>query len=380
MSEDENEMEQYGVSDDSCLAFQAHDQDAFTVAICKDKYIASGGEDDRAFLWDWGLESETPLKIEHKDSVFSVGFNHSGALLATADLSGLVIITNTADGSIKYSLEETGDLEWALWHPKKNFYFAGAKDGTTWLFDLTDDEAAFPDFKTYPSHGAVTTVGCCTPDGSRLLVGYEDGMLKSFDIDNGTSLSKYIGTSVSYIAHHPTLTITFAGTLAGNVYTMNTNAKDGLTVFSTASADENPVRMKPKNDMDEEEEASITESVEAIAVSEKNNFYAVGRNDGSIKVYDVQHSSPRSVIRSPSGLAINNCLCVYRRDKTLLLAGSVDGTVKLMDPRDGAVEKEYGCGGDAVLDMKILRMEPLKFIASCSGGMLRVFDDSVATE
>lgn len=38
--------------DDSLCALQAHEQDCFAIAIVAERWLASGGEDDVAFLWD----------------------------------------------------------------------------------------------------------------------------------------------------------------------------------------------------------------------------------------------------------------------------------------------------------------------------------------
>lgn len=45
-------MEVEDVSDDSVESLQAHDQDCYSIAVSGNKWFASGGEDDTAFLWN----------------------------------------------------------------------------------------------------------------------------------------------------------------------------------------------------------------------------------------------------------------------------------------------------------------------------------------
>ncbi|EYC30461.1 hypothetical protein Y032_0005g2661 [Ancylostoma ceylanicum] len=49
------------VVDDSSCALQAHEQDCFSIAVAAERWLASGGEDDVAYLWDHqvsGIEKE----------------------------------------------------------------------------------------------------------------------------------------------------------------------------------------------------------------------------------------------------------------------------------------------------------------------------------
>ncbi|KAK5970152.1 Angio-associated migratory cell protein [Trichostrongylus colubriformis] len=90
------------VVDDSLYALQAHAQDCFAIAVVAERWLASGGEDDVAFLWDQHVSDSDPvLKIEHDDSVTHVAFNNSQTLLATADMSGKITIVQLSDLSTR---------------------------------------------------------------------------------------------------------------------------------------------------------------------------------------------------------------------------------------------------------------------------------------
>ncbi|RCN49499.1 Transcription initiation factor IIA, gamma subunit, beta-barrel domain protein [Ancylostoma caninum] len=51
-----------------------------------------------------------------------------------------------------------------------------------------------------------------------------------------------------------------------------------------------------------------------------------------------------------------------------LCVGSVDGTVRVFDARDGSLYKELGNGGDEVLDMALLGSNPLRVMTAATGG------------
>ncbi|KHJ98104.1 WD domain, G-beta repeat protein [Oesophagostomum dentatum] len=86
------------VADDSSCALQAHEQDCFSIAVADERWLASGGEDDVAYLWDYQVSDSDPvLKIDHRDSVTEVFFNNCHTLLSTGDMSGYIIITQLSD-------------------------------------------------------------------------------------------------------------------------------------------------------------------------------------------------------------------------------------------------------------------------------------------
>ncbi|KAK6049032.1 WD domain, G-beta repeat protein, partial [Cooperia oncophora] len=154
------------VVDDSSCALQAHAQDCFSIAVVAERWLASGGEDDVAFLWDQQVSDSDPVtKIEHDDSVTHVAFNNSQTLLATADMSGKIIITQLSDLSTRAKLSDCNDMEWTCWHNTSDILFAGDKDGIV-----------------YSGNGSSCTYGQLLPDGKRLLAGYADGAVSQLQL------------------------------------------------------------------------------------------------------------------------------------------------------------------------------------------------------
>ena len=71
--------------------------------------IVSGGEDDKAFVWNI---SDGKILFEcsnHHDSVTNAQFSHDGVYLATADMSGFIQVWKVATKSMVWNFE-VGDL------------------------------------------------------------------------------------------------------------------------------------------------------------------------------------------------------------------------------------------------------------------------------
>lgn len=69
----------------------------------------SGGEDDKAYVWNIS-DGEVAFECaNHQDSVTSALFSHDGCYLATADMGGFIQVWKVATKSVVWSFE-TGDL------------------------------------------------------------------------------------------------------------------------------------------------------------------------------------------------------------------------------------------------------------------------------
>ena len=79
--------------------------------------MASGGEDDRAFVWDRTKSTgddedggQVILKCDgFKDSVVNVAFSHDGTYFAAADMAGNVKVWKLSNGNLIFEFE-TSDI------------------------------------------------------------------------------------------------------------------------------------------------------------------------------------------------------------------------------------------------------------------------------
>ncbi|PAV88858.1 hypothetical protein WR25_01726 [Diploscapter pachys] len=356
------------VVDDARFALQAHAQDCFCLAICNDRFIVTGGEDDTAFLFDTTVsESDPVLKIEHKDSVIAVAFNHNNSLLATADMSGKIVITQLNDLKTRAELEECSDLEWIEWHTTSDILFAGDKDGILWMWLIGPSGVA--QNKVFASAGLPCTAGSVLSDGRRLLAGYSDGLIRLWCLKDQTSTTMKVDSAVTKIERHHLQPISAVGTQSGAVYLFNTSAPEGtlkrLVCFP-------PLDGSSSNKNEEDEDVGCC--VESMQFSEHFPWLVVGRNDGTFTVYEIDNSSPRSIYRSTQMQAIVKVIWSYKGTAPYFTCGSTDGTVRVFDARDGGLVKELGNGGDSVLDMVVLQKEPLQIMTAGENGMIRLFE------
>jgi len=73
------------------------------------KLIVSGGEDDKAYVWNT-VDGKVFMECgNHQDSVTCALFSHDGTFLATGDMGGLIQVWKMATKSLVWSFE-MGDL------------------------------------------------------------------------------------------------------------------------------------------------------------------------------------------------------------------------------------------------------------------------------
>lgn len=166
--------------DESTQVFSGHEKAVLCCGLSGDKrYAVSGGEDDKAFVWrtdDSGVVFEA---IGHKESVVCVGFNSNDTHVATADMNGLIQVW-TMSGEKVFDFE-VDEINWMSWHPMAhNVLMAGTAAGDAWMWKLNPSLTA--DCKTFQSFGKSNCVAKCLSDGKRIAMGYEDGVIRIWDL------------------------------------------------------------------------------------------------------------------------------------------------------------------------------------------------------
>lgn len=83
------------------MAVPRHDplvvESVFCGALNKDaKYAVTGGEDDKAYVWDAKTGDVLLECKDHKDSVIFADFSHDDEYLATGDMNGFVQVRETS--------------------------------------------------------------------------------------------------------------------------------------------------------------------------------------------------------------------------------------------------------------------------------------------
>lgn len=105
IEEDEDDMGEIVIEDNSTQHFSDHEGSVFAVSMHPSQPIAaSGGEDDFGYLWN-AQNGEVIAKLTgHTDSVTSTSFSSDGELIATGGMDGKVRVWR-----------RVGKETWTIW-------------------------------------------------------------------------------------------------------------------------------------------------------------------------------------------------------------------------------------------------------------------------
>ncbi|KAL5006127.1 hypothetical protein ScPMuIL_017285 [Solemya velum] len=323
--------------DDADLIFSKHTDSVFTVDIDpKTNCLAvSGGQDDHALVWSTTTGDVLFECSGHKDSVAHVGFSHDGKYVATGDLSGVIRVWETETHAEVWTYE-CSDIEWLEWHPESHILVVGTVDGNFWMWRIPSG-----DCRTYQGHGSTITSGRIMPDGKRAVVGYDDGVVKVWELKSCKVLQKFAdkhshsSSVVSLDCHHDNnLVITGSVDVTANV--LNTFTGKVLSTYNCCS----------KSHREGEED-----SVEAVGFSHVQNFAATGTLAGELRIWDLSSETTRHMCKHAGGVV----KLKWDATSPLVYTCSLDGNVALWDCRNGERVSQWCGHTDSVLDFSISR-------------------------
>lgn len=142
--------------------------------------VATGGQDDRAFLWRVGQDAYdatggtlgTLELAGHSDTIVSLAFNSTGTLLATGSLDSTVKVWSAADGSLVQSLEgPADDVHWVAWHPTGDVVLAGSEDFSCWMWLARSGNC----MQVFSGHRGPVAAGAFTADGRHVVTAGGEG-------------------------------------------------------------------------------------------------------------------------------------------------------------------------------------------------------------
>lgn len=159
--------------------FTRHSDSVLCCAIDdRPKLAVSGGIDDTAFVWDLDTKHVIFECVGHKESVTAAAFNRNSVYVATGDLNGYIQVRNTRTG-IKIFDYDIDEINWILWHSKsEHVLLAGTIKGDFWMWNVNDPAAV----KIFNSFGSSCSVAKLLDDGMNIVVGYQDGAIRIFDL------------------------------------------------------------------------------------------------------------------------------------------------------------------------------------------------------
>ncbi|KAJ3047704.1 hypothetical protein HK097_011286 [Rhizophlyctis rosea] len=328
MSEDEDDQAgpaggeggQSVLVDDSVQGFFDHREDVYAVAIhpTQQHLVASGGGDDKCYLWrlDNG-EKVFDLGV-HTDSVSAIGFSNDGQYVASAGLDGKVIVHNVSNGQHVVTLEGPTEITWLEWHPRGPIVLVGSEDATIWMWQVPSGNC----MGVLTGHGESVTCGQFTPDGKTIVSGSSDG---SFAVWNPKTATAQLRIGSEDARFHSAPITALADGSARLVHLGNGRI--------LASLD------------------GHTDSVETIGFCNTMPWAATGSVDGTISIWDVTTMQIRSTLRHDDAVT----KVIWHETAPLLTSASTDKTVRVWDARTGECLKVWRGHQAPIMDLAITR-------------------------
>ncbi|TYH54824.1 hypothetical protein ES332_D09G197500v1 [Gossypium tomentosum] len=343
-------------SDDSIHIFTGHTGELYAVACnpTDPVLVATGGGDDKGFLWkighaDWASELQG-----HTDSVSSLAFSHDGQLLASGGFDGLVKVWDTS-GNLKSTLEGPGGgIEWIRWHPKGHLILAGSEDCTVWMWNADNGSC----LNVFSGHGASVTCGDFTPDGKTICTGSEDATLRIWNPRSGESIHvvrgyPYHTEGLTCLSISSDSTFAVTGSKDGSVHVVKiTTGKVASSWASQTSSTEGD-----------------PESIECVSFAPKFPWAVSGGMDRNLTIWDLQNSSPRFICNHEEGVT---CLAWLGASK-FLATGCCDGRICIWNCLSGECVITFKGHEHAIQSLSV--SSNLEFLVSVSmDNTARVFE------
>ncbi|KAK7357133.1 hypothetical protein VNO80_16416 [Phaseolus coccineus] len=342
-ADDDSELEDE--DGDFVHKFTAHTGELYSVASSpKDAaLVATGGGDDRGFLWkigqgDWAFELQG-----HEESISSVAFSYDGQRLASGSLDGIIKVWDVSGNLEAKKLEGPGGgIEWLSWHPRGHILLAGSEDFTIWMWN-TDNAALL---NTFTGHGDSVTCGDFTPDGKIICTGSNDASLRIWNPKSGESTHvvrghPYHNEGLTCLTINSTSTLALSGSKDGSVHIVNITT--GRVVDNNALA--------PHSD-----------SIECVGFAPSGSWAAVGGMDKKLIIWDIEHLIPRGTCEHEDGVT-----CLAWLGASYVATGCVDGKVRLWDSRSGECVKTLKGHSDAIQSLSVSANRDYLVSASLDG-------------
>ena len=199
--------------------------------------------------------------------------------------------------------------------------------------------------KIFQGHGEKIETAKILPDGRRVVVGYSDGIIRVFDLKTEEvthNVSVFESkSSIVAIDTRSDNTLIALGSVEGEVKIFNVLSGKIVGHFQNA---------KRSNNDDEQQEESYSEAVESVLFSTpEGNQLVTGSLNGLLSVWDLSSQVSKLSTKIGSGL-----VKLAWKD-SMILAATLDGLIRILDPRSGKIIQD--CSGHTlqILDFGLTR-------------------------
>ncbi|VDK74305.1 unnamed protein product [Litomosoides sigmodontis] len=292
--------------------------EAFVVTCFKDRWLAVGGKDDQALLYNLP-DMELVLRIdEHKDSVICAEFSAEGHLLATGDMSGLIVISSTTDLRRCFSIDDCEELSWMQWHSSAGILFAGGENGI-WMWLITKE--AVRQTKVYVFDSSTPSIGAkLLNDGKRLLSCYENGSVILWSLKDEKSINIITGAgSSTCLDIHYNSPLAIIGDHMARCYFINTETAKILRIFTVVEGD-----------------AASEVTIECVKFCPgKESWFVVGTNSGLLVIYDFKSSTLRHILKDDTDPVVTCSWYMADFNGMYIISAGYSGMIKMWNSRSG---------------------------------------------
>jgi len=345
------------VQDDAAVVFEKHKGSVFCVGIdpAHSSLVVTGGEDDKAFVWNLNTGDTLFECTGHKDSVTCIGFSWDSKYVATGDMSGLLKVWQVDTKQEVWSFE-VSDLEWIEWHHGAPVLVAGTAEGDIWMWKIPSG-----DTKHFESHGSTCNIGHILPNGTTLVAGYEDGCVKVWDLKTASAMHTiqghlaHTGSVTSMDCHHNNMLV-ITGSTDATAKVVNISTGKVLTTYNCAL----------ETSTDEEE------SVEAVAFCNSNNLVATGTLSGILTIWNTNSHTSRHQCKHQAGIT----RLKWEKDSTNIYTCTLDGIVHKWNALNGSLVAQWHGHGEDILDMA-LSSDGQSIVATSGDSKARVFKEQI---
>lgn len=323
----DQEIMEFPPPDLSKLTFTKHTNHVLSCDLSKDgKLAVTGGQDDRAYVWQTN-DGEIVFECTgHKDSVTEAKFNFDCQLIATGDMGGLVQVWNVNEKKLIWC-NEGDDIHWLIWHHSANVILSGTKTGYVFMWSIPQGAC-----KVMPSPGSDSISGKLLNDGKRCAVGYENGIIKLWDLKSSTTTMEFKENIISFIEVNGNNTL-LASAPDGYIYKLT----DGKIIS----------------------DLNIYDPIESIVFNDELNLLIVGDTGGILYIWDISKFVMRYSLNLESFITF-----LSWKSNEKVIASTTSGKLYICDIRQGNVVTTL-TGHDGVVT-GIKTSEDKSFILSVS--------------
>ncbi|XP_058066867.1 angio-associated migratory cell protein [Anopheles bellator] len=338
--------------DDAKLTFSKHTSPVFCGALHPTEDLAvTGGEDDKAYVWNTITGEVVHEVTNHSDSVIAVDFSHDGAFVATGDMAGYIQVFKVSQNYRQVWEFTLGDMCWMRWHTAAHVLLAGAQTGEVYVWRIPSG-----DCKVLQGHGATCEAAELTHDGKRLAVGYGDGHFKLWDLKTNTTVMDVppgpgSSTGIISLAVDRESQLFVTGGDGGCACIIGANGPVGKLADSSAAD-------------------STVESVLIDYPDFELKVAATGTLLGTVTIWDVARQTKRVQCSDDEPTGITRML--WLKDSTIC-AGTLGGQIKAWDLRSGAMRFILEGHWDAVQAL-VYHKEKNIILSASEDGTVKLFD------